>query len=74
VSDIQAIGGWRDNAEMIADVARLGYLPEPVLDMTHNAGRFWRVYRPTLLVTNDLDPQWDTDSRRKRARDRDNAR
>jgi hypothetical protein len=55
VPDIQAIGTWRNNAELLADSARLGYLPEPVLDATYGIGAFWRIYRPVNMVTNDLD-------------------
>lgn len=58
---ISSVGEWRTNAELIADVARLGYLPGPVLDLTYNAGKFWSVWRPASLTTNDLDQQWCTD-------------
>ena len=56
MSDIQAIGDWKDNAELIADAAKLGYLPEPVLDLTYGQGGFWRQHTPSHIVTNDLDP------------------
>lgn len=58
---IRSIGDWRTNAELIADVAKLGYLPGPVLDLTYNAGKFWKELRPAALTTNDLDEQWETD-------------
>lgn len=58
---IQSIGDWTDNAALFAQVAALGYLPEPVLDLTYNEGKFWTQYRPERFVTNDLDPQFDTD-------------
>lgn len=58
---ISAFGTWSTNGHLIATVACLGYLPEPVLDLTYNAGKFWTIYHPSTLVTNDLDPQWDTD-------------
>lgn len=61
MSEIQAFGAWKDNAEMFVEVAALGYLPEPVLDLTYNEGKFWRLHRPELFTTNDLDPQFDTD-------------
>lgn len=61
MTEIQAFGDWQNNAEMFVDVAALGYLPEPVLDLTHNEGKFWRLYRPVCMTTNDLDPQFDTD-------------
>ena len=46
----------RNNAELIAQAAQLGYLPGPVLDATHGLGRFWSVHRPDDLTTMDLDP------------------
>lgn len=58
--EIRSIGEWSNNAELFVDVAALGYLPEPVLDLTFNSGKFWGQYHPVQLVTNDLDPQWDT--------------
>lgn len=71
MTEILSIGTWKNNAEMIADVAQLpGYFePEKgvawtVLDATYGtAGGFWKVYRPANLVTNDLhapaDHHWD---------------
>ena len=53
----------RTNADLLADVATLGYLPDPVLDATYGRGAFWTKYRPTQLTTNDLrapaDHAWD---------------
>src|SRR5690606_27767225 len=37
---------WRNNAEMIADVAKLGYITGDVLDTTYGRGGFWTVYMP----------------------------
>lgn len=54
--EVWAIGRWNDNAEMIADVARLGYLDGRVLDCTYGAGRFWRLWQPEILVATDLNP------------------
>lgn len=54
MSDVRAIGQWRTNADLIADVARLGYLDGTVLDVTYGEGAFWRVYSPPGLLTNDL--------------------
>ena len=47
----------RDNATLMSDCARLGYLDGSVLDLTvgPEAG-FWRRWRPPGLVTNDIDP------------------
>ena len=33
---------WATNAEMIEDVARLGYLDGSVLDVTYGLGTFWK--------------------------------
>lgn len=55
MSEIRAIGDRNNNAQLMADCAALGYLPEPVLDATYELGRFWKDYRPTNLTTNDLD-------------------
>jgi hypothetical protein len=44
----------RTNADLIADAARIGWLPEPVFDATYGLGRFWTKYSPERLVTNDL--------------------
>jgi site-specific DNA-cytosine methylase len=51
--EVRAIGEWATNADLIADVARLGYLDGTVLDATYGAGTFWKVWRPDQLVTND---------------------
>lgn len=48
--------GWRNNGEMIADVAALGFIVGPVLDLTYGEGNFWSEWRPDELVANDLDP------------------
>ncbi len=45
----------RTNAHAIADLARLGIIGDVVLDMTHNQGRFWRSWQPSMLVRMDLD-------------------
>lgn len=46
------------NAELIAEVAQLGYLrPEWLtLDPTYGYGTFWKQWRPDRLVACDLDP------------------
>lgn len=58
---VPAVGSWRNNAELLVDVARLGYIGDTVLDLSHNAGRFWTAHRPKVLRSNDLDWQWPTD-------------
>jgi hypothetical protein len=44
---------WRSNADMIADIAKLGYLDGHVLDVTWGRGRFWTVWQPTKLTAHD---------------------
>lgn len=62
MSDVLAIGGWKNNAELIADVARLGYLDGSVLDLTYGLGNFWTLWRPDSLRTNDLNPERNADN------------
>lgn len=45
-----------NNAELIVDVARLGYLPDPVLDVTYGMGVFWKKYRPADFAAHEIDP------------------
>ena len=52
---VLSYGAWRTNAELIADVAKLGYLDGRVLDLTFGEGKFWTDHRPRDLETNDLD-------------------
>jgi hypothetical protein len=61
VTDVRAIGTRRNNAELIADCHALGYLRDTdrVLDATYGLGRFWRLWRPLGLVTNDLHTEAD---------------
>ena len=59
---ILAAQRWTSNAEMIADVAKLGYLEGLVLDCTYGMGTFWQVWCPDLLVGTDLDPAKSPDS------------
>jgi len=54
MSEVLSIGEWSTNAQLIADVARLGYLDGTVLDATYGEGGFWKVWRPEGLITNDL--------------------
>lgn len=53
---VLAADRWNTNADLIVDVARLGYLrPEwRTLDATHGRGIWWQRWRPDRLVTNDL--------------------
>ena len=38
---IYSATAWRNNSELIADVARLGYIEGTVLDVTYGLGNFW---------------------------------
>jgi len=53
---VMAAHPWANNGELIADVARLGYLHEDwlTLDVTYGTGRFWSKFRPRRLVASDL--------------------
>lgn len=54
---VLAATAWPTNGHLIADVHRLGYIPDgPVLDVTYGAGTWWKVWRPEHLVAHDLDP------------------
>ena len=58
---IYATMAWATNAQMIADVHRLGYLKDTdhVLDPTYGEGAWWRVWRPTFLTARVKTPNWD---------------
>jgi hypothetical protein len=47
---------WKSNAELIEDVAKMGYLDGRVLDVTYGRGTFWKNWRPADLTACDLDP------------------
>lgn len=53
---VYAMGDRKFNSELMADCAKLGYLPEPVLDATYGSGMFWNDYKPDDLTMNDLVP------------------
>lgn len=56
--EVKAFDEYRTNGDLIAAVARLGYLrtEDYVLDPTWGKGTFWKVWRPELLQGSDLDP------------------
>jgi hypothetical protein len=60
---VLAASSWPNNAALIADLARLGYLKDKdtVLDATYGRGSFWRTWRPLNLVERDraTDPTWN---------------
>lgn len=59
MSEVMAIGDRTNNADLMAGCATLGYLPDPVLDLTYGKGRFWNESRPLDLATNDADESTD---------------
>lgn len=56
LTEVPAAYAWKDNAEMIADVARLGYLNGHVCDVTYGYGKWWKVFQPLELTAHDLNP------------------
>ena len=52
-----------NNAQLMRDVNLLGYLErgDYTLDATYEWGRFWKLWRPENMVTNDLNPECPTD-------------
>ena len=55
---VKFAGDWKNNGEMIADVARLHFPADPfVLDVTYGSGRWWNTYRPDNLYASDLHPK-----------------
>lgn len=56
---VMALGKWRTNGEMIADLHRLGVLRQTdrICDPTYGRGGFWTRWRPDILVGSDLDPE-----------------
>lgn len=57
-SPVLAATAWPTNADMILDVARLGYInPEDqVLDPTYGRGGWWKKWHPVGLVAHDINP------------------
>jgi len=55
MSTISAASPWSSNAEMIRDVATLGYLDGPiVVDATWGRGAFWTYFKPDALLVHDI--------------------
>ena len=54
---VWAATDWQCNGDLIADVAKLGYIRDDdcCIDLTYGKGTWWKRYRPTLLATNDID-------------------
>lgn len=53
-----AIGEWKTNADLIEDIAKLGYLKKEwlTLDTTYGEGKWWTKWKPDALVGCDIDP------------------
>lgn len=51
---VLAAFAWKSNAELIADVAKLGYLDGHVYDCTYGNGTFWKAWWPESLCVSDL--------------------
>lgn len=56
MTPVLAADKWTSNAELILDVARLGYLRQEwvTLDSTYGKGVWWKKFRPTHLIWHDL--------------------
>lgn len=55
MSAVKAIGEWKNNAELIRDLAELGYINGRVLDPTYGLGRFWTLHKPVDFIGCDLN-------------------
>jgi hypothetical protein len=51
---VLAAHNWATNADLIADVAKLGYLDGHVYDCTYGLGNFWKKWRPESFLGTDL--------------------
>lgn len=54
--EILAISDASCNAELIVHCRDLGYITGRVLDLTYGEGKFWTLWQPDDLLTNDLNP------------------
>lgn len=57
---VPAAHAWASNAELIADVAKLGYISDqgPVLDPTYGRGLWWKEFCPPGLLKADINPKF----------------
>lgn len=55
MNEVMAAGQWSNNADMIADIGRLGWFDGDVLDLSFGLGVFWNQFKPGHLVTNDIE-------------------
>lgn len=53
---------YTTNAAIIDAAAHMGFIPEPVLDMTYGTGLFWTKHRPHALFRNDWNTTLNVDS------------
>lgn len=65
IGPVLAAGSWATNSDLIADVARLGYIKagDRVLDPTYNSGKWWRSDNlPAIhLLRHDIQPKYAPD-------------
>lgn len=54
MAEILAAKAWTSNAELIVDVAALGYIHGKVIDLTYGRGTWWKLFTPADFITNDL--------------------
>ncbi len=56
---VLAADTWPTNADLIAEVVRL-HCPDAhfVMDLTHNTGKWWKVWSPPRLWANDIDQRY----------------
>lgn len=68
---VYAANSWATNADLIVDVAKLGYLKREdlILDPTWGRGLWWTKWSPNHLVFNDLHKFGDADFRHLPYRD-----
>lgn len=52
---VMAATAWKNNAELIADCAKLGYLHKDwfTFDPTYGRGLWWKTWQPNVLHTSD---------------------
>lgn len=61
VKPVLAADSWPTNADLIADAMKLANVDRETvkaIDLTHNTGKWWKVWRPASLIANDLDPRY----------------
>lgn len=56
---VMALGKWRTNGELIADLHRYGVLRQTdrICDPTYGRGGFWTRWKPDVLIGSDLDAE-----------------